>query len=63
MRNTTINKRPEIQVLSGAPALTVNRLCGSGLQVIVSAAQALLLGDAEVAVAGGAEPMSQAERI
>jgi acetyl-CoA C-acetyltransferase len=36
-----------------APALTVNRLCGSGLQAIVSAAQAILLGDAEAAVAGG----------
>ena len=37
------------------PALTVNRLCGSGLQAIVSAAQAILLGDCDVAVAGGAE--------
>ena len=42
------------------PALTVNRLCGSGLQAIVSAAQAIMLGDAEVAVAGGAESMSRA---
>ncbi len=41
------------------PALTVNRLCGSGLQAIVSAAQALLLGDCEVALAGGAESMSR----
>ena len=41
------------------PAFTVNRLCGSGLQAIVSAAQALLLGDCEVAVAGGAESMSR----
>ena len=41
------------------PALTVNRLCGSGLQAIVSAAQAIILGDAEVAVAGGAESMSR----
>ena len=41
------------------PALTVNRLCGSGLQAIVSAAQGILLGDAEVAVAGGAESMSR----
>jgi acetyl-CoA C-acetyltransferase len=37
------------------PALTLNRLCGSGLQAIVSAAQAVRLGDCEVAVAGGAE--------
>jgi acetyl-CoA C-acetyltransferase len=41
------------------PAFTVNRLCGSGLQAIVSAAQAITLGDAEVAVAGGAESMSR----
>ncbi|GAC1303747.1 MAG: acetyl-CoA C-acyltransferase family protein [Vulcanimicrobiaceae bacterium] len=41
------------------PALTVNRLCGSGLQAIVSAAQSILLGDTDVAVAGGAESMSR----
>ena len=41
-----------------APALTVNRLCGSGLQAIVSAAQTVMLGDCEAAVAGGAESMS-----
>jgi acetyl-CoA C-acetyltransferase len=44
----------------GTPALTVNRLCGSGLQAIVSAAQAVMLGDADAAVAGGAESMSRA---
>ena len=44
----------------GTPCLTVNRLCGSGLQAIVSATQHLLLGDCEVAVAGGAESMSRA---
>jgi acetyl-CoA C-acetyltransferase len=44
----------------GTPALTLNRLCGSGLQAIVSAAQAIMLGDCEVAVAGGAESMSRA---
>ena len=44
----------------GTPAFTVNRLCGSGLQAIISAAQTILLGDAEVAVAGGAESMSRA---
>jgi len=44
----------------GTPAFTVNRLCGSGLQAIVSAAQAIRLGDCEVAVAGGAESMSRA---
>ena len=44
----------------GTPCLTVNRLCGSGLQAIVSAAQHILLGDCDVAVAGGAESMSRA---
>jgi acetyl-CoA C-acetyltransferase len=44
----------------GTPCLTVNRLCGSGLQAIVSAVQHLMLGDCEVAVAGGAESMSRA---
>jgi acetyl-CoA C-acetyltransferase len=44
----------------GTPCLTVNRLCGSGLQAIVSAAQHLMLGDCAVAVAGGAESMSRA---
>ena len=42
------------------PALTVNRLCGSGLQAIVSASQSIMLGDCELAVAGGAESMSRA---
>ena len=42
------------------PAFNVNRLCGSGLQAIVSASQAILLGDCEAAVAGGAENMSRA---
>jgi acetyl-CoA C-acetyltransferase len=41
------------------PALTLNRLCGSGLQAIVSAAQTILLGDADMAVGGGAESMSR----
>ena len=44
-------------------ALTVNRLCGSGLQAIVSAAQAIQLGDAEVALGGGAESMSRGAYI
>jgi acetyl-CoA C-acetyltransferase len=43
------------------PAFTLNRLCGSGLQAIVSAAQAIRLGDCDVAVAGGAESMSRAQ--
>jgi acetyl-CoA C-acetyltransferase len=41
------------------PAFNVNRLCGSGLQAIVSAAQTILLGDAEVAIGAGAEAMSR----
>jgi acetyl-CoA C-acetyltransferase len=41
-------------------ALTLNRLCGSGLQAIVSASQYILLGDTDAAVAGGAESMSRA---
>ena len=41
------------------PALTLNRLCGSGMQSVVTAAQHILLGDAEVVLAGGAENMSQ----
>jgi acetyl-CoA C-acetyltransferase len=45
------------------PALTVNRLCGSGLQAIVSAAQGILLGDADIAVGGGAESMSRAPYV
>jgi len=44
----------------GTPCLTVNRLCGSGLQAIVSAAQHILLDDVDVAVGGGAESMSRA---
>src|SRR6266702_3767072 len=43
------------------PAFTLNRLCGSGLQAIVSAAQAIKLGDCDVAVAGGTESMSRAQ--
>jgi acetyl-CoA C-acetyltransferase len=41
------------------PAMNVNRLCGSGLQAIISATQAIQLGDADVAVAGGAECMTR----
>ena len=45
------------------PCLTVNRLCGSGLQAVVSASQHILLGDCDVALAGGAESMSRAAYI
>lgn len=41
-----------------SPALAVNRLCGSGLQSVVSAAQSIMLGEGEVALAGGVESMS-----
>ena len=45
------------------PAMNVNRLCGSGVQAIVSAAQSLMLGDADFALAGGTEVMSRAPYI
>jgi acetyl-CoA C-acetyltransferase len=45
------------------PALNVNRLCGSGAQAVVSAVQALMLGDADMALAGGAECMSRSPYI
>ncbi|MFO1174617.1 MAG: acetyl-CoA C-acyltransferase family protein [Paracoccaceae bacterium] len=45
------------------PAMNVNRLCGSGVQAIVSATQALALGEAEFALAGGAECMSRSPHI
>jgi acetyl-CoA C-acetyltransferase len=44
----------------GTPCLTVNRLCGSGLQAIVSAAQHIMLGDCTTVIGGGAESMSRA---
>jgi len=45
------------------PALTVNRLCGSGFQAIVSGAHDILAGDAEIALVGGSESMSQAPHV
>jgi acetyl-CoA acyltransferase 2 len=45
------------------PALTVNRLCGSGFQAIASGAEQILLGEAQVALCGGAESMSQAPHV
>ncbi len=47
-------------LMQETPALTVNRLCGSGLQAILTAANAIRAGEAEVAVAGGVEVMSRA---
>ena len=69
-----INTQPRDQYLSrvamldaGVPdtavAMNVNRLCGSGAQAIVSAAQSLMLGDADFALAGGAEVMSRGPYI
>ena len=56
-----------VSMEAGAPkeshALTVNRLCGSGLQAVVSAAQMIMLGDVDVALAGGAESMSRGAYI
>ena len=46
-----------------APALTLNRLCGSGLQAVVSAAEQIILGNAEVTLAGGAENMSRSGHL
>ena len=45
------------------PALTLNRLCGSGLQAVISAAQSIMLGEADAAVGGGAENMSRSPYI
>ena len=49
----------EAGVPKEAPAFNVNRLCGSGLQAVVSAAQSLLLGETEIAIGAGAESMSR----
>lgn len=53
-----------VSVAAGAkddtPALTLNRLCGSGLQAVISGAQSIMLGDATTVLAGGAESMSRA---
>ncbi|MBT0957381.1 beta-ketothiolase BktB [Alphaproteobacteria bacterium KMM 3653] len=53
----------EAGVPEGVPAMNVNRLCGSGAQAVVSAVQSLALGDAEFALAGGAECMSRSPYI
>ncbi|UVC10546.1 beta-ketothiolase BktB [Rhizobium sp. TH2] len=46
-----------------APALTLNRLCGSGLQAVVTGAEAILLGNADIVLAGGAENMSRSGHL
>ena len=53
----------EAGIPEATPAMNVNRLCGSGAQALVSAAQSLMLGDADFALAGGAEAMSRAPYI
>ncbi|MBL4810939.1 MAG: beta-ketothiolase BktB [Rhodobacteraceae bacterium] len=53
----------EAGVPPSAPAMNVNRLCGSGIQAVISASQALAAGDADFALAGGAECMSRAPYI
>ncbi len=53
----------EAGVSNTAPAMNVNRLCGSGAQAIASATQSLMLGDADFALAGGAESMTRAPYI
>jgi len=53
----------EAGLLHTVAALNVNRLCGSGLQAIVSSAQAILSGDCEIAVGAGAESMSRAGHV
>ena len=53
----------EAGVSETVPALTVNRLCGSGLQAIVSGIQAIGMGDAEIVLAGGAESMSRSAYV
>jgi acetyl-CoA acetyltransferase family protein len=45
------------------PAVTVNRLCGSGFEAIIQGAQQILVGDSQVVLAGGAESMSQAPHV
>ena len=45
------------------PALTVNRLCGSGIQAAISGAQMILLGEADIVLTGGTESMSQVPHV
>ena len=46
-----------------SPALTLNRLCGSGLQAVITAAEQIMLGNAQIALAGGVESMSRAGHL
>ncbi|MBF5040896.1 acetyl-CoA C-acetyltransferase [Aggregicoccus sp. 17bor-14] len=64
-----VGQAPARQAMIGAgipntaPAITINKVCGSGLQAVVMAAQSIALGDADVVVAGGMESMSNAPYI
>ena len=64
-RDMYLSRAAAIQagIPDSTPAMNVNRLCGSGAQAIVSATQALMLGDADFALAGGAEAMSRSPYI
>src|ERR1700730_18022877 len=55
-RQAAVNAELPVEV----PAMTINKVCGSGLKAVMLAAQAIRLGDAEIVVAGGMESMSQA---
>lgn len=55
-RQASINAGLPVQI----PAMTINKVCGSGLKAVILAAQSIMLGDAEIIVAGGMESMSQA---
>ena len=59
-----MNPGRQVGIKSGlpveVPGMTLNRMCGSGLQAIVSAAQEIALGDADVVLAGGIENMDMA---
>jgi len=58
-RQSAVNAGLPVQV----PAMTINKLCGSGLKAVMLAAQAIALGDAEIVVAGGMENMSRAPYV
>ncbi len=62
-QNTARQAAIEAGLPEHVPALTVNKVCGSGLKAVHLAAQAILLGDAEIIVAGGMENMSQAPYV
>jgi len=53
----------EAGIPDGTPAMNVNRLCGSGVQAVVSAVQSIMLGDADFAIGGGSETMSRSPYI